>query len=144
MANTIMDRIGAPPVTWLLCLMYVPYVLNHTWDDGIAGRPLSVLLGITVDTSVLLRYHFWQQVYFKTDEPGFTPQSLTTWIAYQLMMLDAQFALKEIIEKEKLHICPAVPCSSAAKPPEICPQILPICEEDDLSQLQVDSDIIVY
>jgi hypothetical protein len=55
MANTIMDRIGAPPVTWLLCLMYVAYVLNHTWDDGIAGRPLSALLRITVDTSVLLR-----------------------------------------------------------------------------------------
>jgi hypothetical protein len=37
--------------------------------------PLTALLGITVDTSVLLRYHFWQQVYFKAIEPNFPSDS---------------------------------------------------------------------
>ncbi|KAG7350835.1 hypothetical protein IV203_010195 [Nitzschia inconspicua] len=71
MANTIMDRTGAPASTWLLCLMYVAFLLNHTWSDNIKAVPLTALLGVTVDTSVLLRYHFWQPVYFKAVEPGF-------------------------------------------------------------------------
>jgi hypothetical protein len=62
MANTAMDRTGAPPTVWLLCLMYVAYVLNHSLNDNIKNVPLTALLGVTVDTSVLLRYHFWQQV----------------------------------------------------------------------------------
>jgi hypothetical protein len=75
MTNTIIDRTGAPPKVWLLCLMYVAYVLNHTWSDNIKNIPLTALLGITVDTSILLRYHFWQQVYFKAIEPGFPSDS---------------------------------------------------------------------
>ncbi|KAG7345437.1 hypothetical protein IV203_032968 [Nitzschia inconspicua] len=71
MANTIMDRTGAPASTWLLCLMYVAFLLNHTWSDNIKAVPLTALLGVTVDTSVLLRYHFWQPVHFKAVEPGF-------------------------------------------------------------------------
>ncbi|KAG7338517.1 reverse transcriptase RNA-dependent DNA polymerase [Nitzschia inconspicua] len=71
MANTIMDRTGAPANTWLLCLMYVAFLLNHTWSDNIKAVPLTALLGVTVDTSVLLRYHFWQPVYFKAVEPSF-------------------------------------------------------------------------
>eukprot|EP00977_Amphora_coffeiformis_P005204 scaffold1116_cov104-Amphora_coffeaeformis.AAC.1 len=71
MSNTLMDRTGAPAYTWLLCLMYVAFVLNHTWSDNITNVPLTALLGVTVDISVLLRYHFWQKVYFKAVEPGF-------------------------------------------------------------------------
>ena len=71
MANTIMDRTGAPPKAWLLCLMYVAFLLNHTWSDNIKNVPLTALLGVTVDISVLLRYHFWQEVYYKAVEPGF-------------------------------------------------------------------------
>jgi hypothetical protein len=70
-----MDRTGAPPTVWLLCLMYVAYILNHSWNDNIKNVPLTALLGVTVDTSVLLRYHFWQQVYFKAIEPGFPSES---------------------------------------------------------------------
>jgi hypothetical protein len=55
--------------------MYVAYVLNHCWNDNIKNVPLTALLGVTVDTSILLRYHFWQQVYFKAIEPGFPSDS---------------------------------------------------------------------
>jgi len=37
--------------------------------------PLTALLGVTVDISVLLCYHFWQQVYYKAVEPGFPSDS---------------------------------------------------------------------
>jgi len=73
--NTIMDRTGAPPYTWLLCLMYVAFLLNHTWSNNIQSIPLTALLGTTVDISILLRYHFWQKVYFKAIEPGFPSDS---------------------------------------------------------------------
>ena len=63
--NTVMDRHGAPPYTWLLCLMYVAFLLNHTWSNNIKNVPLTALLGVTVDISVMLRFHFWQPVYFK-------------------------------------------------------------------------------
>jgi hypothetical protein len=75
MTNTIIDRTVAPPEVWLLCLMYVAYVLNHTWSDNIKNIPLTAMLGITVDTSILLRYHFWQRVYIKAIEHVFPSDS---------------------------------------------------------------------
>ena len=75
MTNVILDRTGPPSSVWLLALMYVAFVLNHTWSHNIKNVPLTALLGITVDISVLLRYHFWQQVYFIAIEPGFPSDS---------------------------------------------------------------------
>ena len=67
-ANTILDRTGAPAYTWLLCLKYVCYLLNHCWDATIRNVPLTALTGVTVDISPLLRFHFWQPVYFRMDD----------------------------------------------------------------------------
>lgn len=74
-ANRIMDRAGAPPYTWLLCLMYVCYLLNHTYNITVNGVPLTNLTGITVDISPLLRFHFWQKVYFLREESSFPSES---------------------------------------------------------------------
>ena len=74
-ANRIMDRTGAPPFTWLLCLMYVCFLYNHTYNTTIRAIPLTLLLGVTVDISVLLRFHFWQKVYYKREDPGFPSES---------------------------------------------------------------------
>jgi len=75
LSNRILDRTGAPPEMWLLCLMYVCYILNHTWNDTIKNVPLTALLGHTVDVSALLRFHFWEPVYYKAVEPGFPSDS---------------------------------------------------------------------
>jgi hypothetical protein len=74
--NRLLDRTGAPPTTWLLCLKYVCYLLNHTYNDNIKGVPLSHLTGVTVDISVLLRFHFWQKVYYKKSESSFPSDSV--------------------------------------------------------------------
>ena len=74
-ANRIMDRSGAAPNTWLLCLKYVCYLLNHTYNSTINSVPLQLLTGTTVDISALLRFHFWQKVYFKQVDSGFPSQS---------------------------------------------------------------------
>ena len=73
--NRIMDRVGAPAHTWLLCLMYVCYLLNHTYNDTIKDVPLNRLTGTTVDISPLLRFHFWQKVYYKAVENTFPSES---------------------------------------------------------------------
>ena len=70
-----MDQHGAPPEMWLEALRYVAYLLNHTWSDNIKDVPLSALTGITIDISVLLCFHFLQQVYYCAIEPGFPSDS---------------------------------------------------------------------
>ena len=74
-ANRIMDRTGAPPHTWLLCLMYVCFLLNHTYNASIGDVPLNRLTGSTVDVSVLLKFFFWQRVYYKKVNSGFPSES---------------------------------------------------------------------
>ena len=34
-ANRLLDRTGAPAETWLLCLQYICYLLNHTYNGNI-------------------------------------------------------------------------------------------------------------
>jgi hypothetical protein len=60
--NHIMDCTGAPPKTWLLCLNYVCFILNHTFNKF----PWNQLTGNTVDISVHLCFHFWKKVYYKS------------------------------------------------------------------------------
>jgi hypothetical protein len=52
--NRILDRTGAPAHLWLLCLHYVYYLLNHTYNMTIDAVLLTKLLGSTVDISPLL------------------------------------------------------------------------------------------
>ncbi|MEL7196406.1 MAG: reverse transcriptase domain-containing protein, partial [Bacteroidota bacterium] len=73
--NRIMDRTGAPPDTWLLCLLYVCFLLNHTYNSNIKDIPLTKLTGSTVDISPLLRFAFWDKVYYKMDDSDFPSKS---------------------------------------------------------------------
>ena len=73
--NVVLDRSGAPAYTWLLALLYVCFVLNHCYSATINGVPLTRLTGTTVDISPLLRFHFWQEVYYKEDDNSFPSES---------------------------------------------------------------------
>ena len=74
-SNRVMDRSGAPPELWLHCLKYVCFVLNHLATESLDWRtPLEYLTGTTPDISVLLRFSFWERVYFKIDEDQEQPQ----------------------------------------------------------------------
>jgi hypothetical protein len=74
-ANRILDRSGAPAHTWLLCLQYTCYLLNHTYSMSIKMVPLQALLGNTIDISPLLRFHFWEKVYYKRVDTDFPSES---------------------------------------------------------------------
>jgi len=52
MANTLLDRIGAPPSLWFLTLSCVCMMLNHTANSSIGHAiPIQVLTGVTPDIS---------------------------------------------------------------------------------------------
>ena len=70
-----MDHTGAPAFTWLLCLLYVCFLFNHMWDETSRAIPLTLLVGQTVDISVMLRFHFWQKVYYAHEASTFPSES---------------------------------------------------------------------
>ena len=76
MANTILDRTGSPGYLWLLCLMYVCFLLNHTASAALAyATPLQRATGSTPDISPLLRFTWYEPVYYKVDDSAFPSES---------------------------------------------------------------------
>jgi hypothetical protein len=75
LCNTILDRSGAPAYTWLLCLMYVCFLLNNTWCEAVDDIPIRMSTGSTNDISPLLCFHFWEPVYYKLDDSDFPSDS---------------------------------------------------------------------
>ena len=74
--NTVMDRSGAPANCWLLCMIYVCYILNHIACGALNGSiPLLVLYGITPDISIMLLYTFYQPVFYATHDQHFPSES---------------------------------------------------------------------
>jgi hypothetical protein len=75
LCNTILDRSWAPAYTWLLCLMYVCFLLNNTWCEAIDDIPIRMSTGSTNDISPLLCFQFWEPVYYKLDDSDFPSDS---------------------------------------------------------------------
>jgi hypothetical protein len=77
MTNTVMDRTDSPAYNWWLALMYVCFLLNHVAHANLQHRtPLEALTGSTPDMSVLLRFHWWEEIYYKIDDADFPSDSL--------------------------------------------------------------------
>ena len=71
-----MNRSGAPANCWLLCMIYVCYVLNHIACSALNGSiPLLVLYGIAQDISIMLLYTFYQPVLYATHDQHFPSKS---------------------------------------------------------------------
>ena len=67
-----MNRSGAPANCWLLCLIYVCYLLNHIACSALDGKiPLLALTGITPDISIILLFTFYQPVFYATYDQHF-------------------------------------------------------------------------
>jgi hypothetical protein len=72
MFNVIMDRTGSPAYTWLLALTYVCFILNFTasWALGFQ-TPMTRLTGFTSDSSIMLRFSWYEPVLFNASETAF-------------------------------------------------------------------------
>ena len=74
--DTVMNRAGAPANCWLLCLIYVCYLLNHIACTALDGKiPLLALTGITPDISIILLFTFYQPVFYATYDQHFPSES---------------------------------------------------------------------
>ena len=63
--NAIMDRTGAPDNLWLLCTLYVVYLLNRTSLESLSDKtPHEAMFGETPDISNLLQFQFFEPVYY--------------------------------------------------------------------------------
>ena len=69
--NTILSHTGAPANTWLLCLLYVCLLNPLTCQSLNWQTPLEALEGSTPDISLLLRFSFWDPIYYKLDDSDF-------------------------------------------------------------------------
>ncbi len=69
--NSVMNRESVPLYAWLLCLLYVIYIMNRIAYDCLDGRtPYEALHGITPDISNITRFHFWEPVYYSIHDPS--------------------------------------------------------------------------
>ena len=76
LTNTILDRTGSPAYLWLLCLMYVCFLLNNTSSKALNGSvPLQVLTGSMNDISPLLHFRWYEPVYYMVDDSHFPSDS---------------------------------------------------------------------
>ena len=74
--NTVMNRSGAPANCWLLCLIYVCYLLNHIACNALDQKiALLALTGITPDISIILLFTFYQPVFYATYDQHFPLES---------------------------------------------------------------------
>ena len=65
-SNTVMNRSGVPANCWLLCLIYVCYLLNHIACTALDEKiPLLALTGIAPDISIIRLFSFYQAVLLK-------------------------------------------------------------------------------
>ena len=78
LTNRVLDRSGAPPNCWLLAVLYVVFILNRLATQSLDWRtPLEKLTGETPDISPILKYDFYEPVYFATDAALETPKQTT-------------------------------------------------------------------
>jgi hypothetical protein len=75
LCNTILDQTGAPAYCWLLCLMYVCFVLNNAFSYVIQSTPLRQAYSTDNDISLLLYFSFYELVYYLVDEATFPSDS---------------------------------------------------------------------
>ena len=77
-----MNRSGAPANCWLLCLIYVCYLLNHISCAAIDGKiPPFALTSITSDISIILLFTFYQPVFYATYGQKFPAECEATVLA---------------------------------------------------------------
>jgi hypothetical protein len=75
LCNTILDWTGALAYCWLLCLMYVCFMLNNAFSEVIQSTPLRQADGTDNNISPMLYFSFYKLVYYLVDETTFPSKS---------------------------------------------------------------------
>ena len=131
--NNIMNRTGAHASTWLLCLNYVCYLLNHLASDHLGNiSPLQALTGQQPDISALIQFHFFEPVYYlmpTQDFPSESEEKLGYWVGIAENCGDA--LTYQILTEDTLKIIPRSVVRSASKPQDANLRLDPAGGEGD-------------
>ena len=69
LVNAILNRTNAPAGLWFLCLLYVAFILNRMALKSLNWRtPLEAHSGETPDISIIMRFKFFEPVYYSNVE----------------------------------------------------------------------------
>ena len=130
LTNNIIVRTGDPAYMWLLVLVCVCFLFNHTHYSEIKGIPITKATSSTSDISPLLCFYFWQPVYYKVDYSdllSYSTEKCGCWVGI------AEYAGRPMPFKvlnygtQKIIFCSNL--CSAEKSTESNPGIDPLCEE---------------
>ncbi len=83
LTDAIMDRTGTQAHFWLLCLLYVVFLLNHLASDALGGlTPLEVATGQRPDISALLQFRWFEPVLYSVDHKfaSDSPEKSGRWV----------------------------------------------------------------
>jgi hypothetical protein len=76
LTDSIMDRTGTPAKLWLLCLLYVVFLMNHLSSPALDGlTPIEKATGQRPDISPLLNFHWYEEVLYADEAHSFPSQS---------------------------------------------------------------------
>ena len=76
LTNAVMNRSGTPANWWLLCLIYLCYLLNHISCADLDGKiRLFALTWYDPDISIILLFTFYQPVFYATYDQIFPSES---------------------------------------------------------------------
>jgi hypothetical protein len=76
LTDSIMDRTGTPAILWLLCLLYVVFLMNHLSSPILDGlTPIEKATGQRPDISPLLNFHWYEEVLYHDEDHSFPSQS---------------------------------------------------------------------
>ena len=123
--NNVLDRTGAPAFTWLLCIMYVCFLLNHTYNATVNGVPLTLATGQQADISPLLNFTFWQKVFYRKEEdshgnfPSDSPELEGHWVG---IYENIGHRMTYKILTANLHVIPrsAIRAANNSAAPNLC------------------------
>ena len=75
-SNMIMDRTNTPAHLWLLCVMYVLALFNHSAHESLGNiTPIEKAKGYRPDVSKFLQYLWYEPVYYLDVGSRFPKQS---------------------------------------------------------------------
>ena len=76
LSNQMLDRTGAPPSLWLLCVFYVVYLLNRLSSETLDWKtPIEAATGQQPDISAIVSFRWYEPVYFKSYSSSFPSTS---------------------------------------------------------------------
>jgi hypothetical protein len=65
-SNQMLDCMCAPPSLWLLCVLFIVYLINHLSSESLGWRtPIEAATGQQPDISALLAFCWYEPIYYK-------------------------------------------------------------------------------